>query len=216
MKQAVNLIINILLIMILSPAFAFAEAFSWTEPGGKVVYGTNPPKSASNVKSLSPRGLSTYSSTKVLNRLGWRGSLNSEIAAEIKTENIDIKGLELGVISEGDIPALENIPTEIKKTTPAKLGSNNTKITLDQVNSRIINRAKVEVNNSGDQTANNVAVAFEFRDGTLIPAAGPASIEAGKSATYKIPVDLVPLRMNFELSRKYPEKSVKVVLDWEK
>lgn len=213
-KLALIAIIFTNLLFVALTSTVFAQAYSWTE-GDKTVYGTNPPKSANNVKNLSTRGLSKYSSSKVLNRLGWRGSLDSDLKSE------DLKDLETGIIQEGDLPAIENLPLEEQKTennipSPAKLESKDMKITLDEVNSKIINRCKVEVSNIGEKTADNVVVAFEFRDGTLIPASGPASIKAGESAAYKIAVDLLPLKLNFALSRKNPEKSAKVVLDWQK
>lgn len=203
------------------PSLAIAEAYSWTDGAGRTIYGTNPPKSAHNLKNLSTRGLSKYSSAKVIDRLGWRGSLSTQPRLTTKPIlNTEVVDTEIGVIKEGDLPAIDNLPLEDlqdekeqQQVTPAKITYDKLKVTLDEVNSKMVTRCKIEVTNSGGKTANDIAVAFEFRDGTLVPGVGPASLEPGKSAIYKIAPDLTPLKLNFELARKNPEKSVKVVLD---
>ena len=108
---------------------------------------------------------------------------------------------------------LSNIDQESDKTAKeASLEKNKLKVVLDEVNSRIINNCKVEITNSGDIEAEDIAIAFEFRDGTLIPAVGPSSIKPGDTSVYKMAPDLLPLKLNFELSRRKPEKDFKITI----
>ncbi len=217
-----NLGTHLIILLILGNLnLCFAQnSYSWIEPDGNKVYGTNPPQNARNIKNLKTRELSKYSSKKLLDKISARASLKS--SPELKL-NEDISFLPIledptiklnpkNILSKekfkNKIKKIEKV-TNIKSREPS-LENSKLVVILDEKNSKIINNCKVDVTNTGGKIANEITIAFEFRDGTLIAATGPSRLEVGETRTYKMTLDLLPFKLNFALSRKKPEKDFKI------
>ncbi|MCB0323476.1 MAG: DUF4124 domain-containing protein [Bdellovibrionales bacterium] len=147
------------------------NAFSWVDKNGRTVYGSTPPKAAAGVKKLNTKPLSRYSSDKVLKRLGW-DEREKEAAAERSSSPSD---------------AGAGLPID---AAPAKLEPGEPNLTFGQAGE--ILGCRVTVTNPGAIPAAEISIAFEFPDGTLVPAVGPSTIAANSAADYVIPDELVP------------------------
>jgi hypothetical protein len=169
-----------------------AQTYSWTDATGKTIYGTKPPKAATEVKKFNTKNLSRYSSKKVLQRLGWRASLKNpeNLNSQVKKQSSE-QAFDSALKSENETPS-NSTPANLEHG-PISLGfaeggpSHDTSTTID--------KCEVTVSNLGSRKASEVNVAFEFEDGTLIPATGPDSIEAGKTEKYFVPDGLLPLEI---------------------
>lgn len=152
---------------------AYAQSYSWQDSKGRTFYGSKPPANARNVKTLKTPRISRYSSTKVLNRLGWKQ--NQAAPGESKPPP----------------PKQKNeLPID---AAPAQLAHDEPVISFDA--EKNVTDCKVMVENKGGMVAYELSVAFEFFDGSLIPAVGPGSIEPGGKQEYRIPKDLLPLHL---------------------
>jgi hypothetical protein len=158
------------------PGSSSADGFyRWLDKGGRTVYGSKPPAGARDVKLLHGKPLSRYSSDKMLNRLGWKDQHNKQKSGSKSAS---------GGKSNPELPVTAQ---------PAKLEHETPQVSYDESGS--VSACQVKVNNSGKLPAQEVSTAFEFSDGTLIPALGPETIEAESSAVYTIPEELLPLRI---------------------
>ena len=171
------------------PISVFAQSsFSWKDSSGRTVYGSKPPKSASSVSTLKTRELSRYSSDKVLKR-----SRGSDAGTSVSTQ-------KKAAVSQGK-PA--RYSTEGEQFLAASFEKKLSKI--DYGENRKVTYCEAEVSNIGVRTAKDVSVAFEFSDGTLVPAVGPGSLDAGKRGSYTIPDDLLPLEVEPKAASEKPE-----------
>ena len=171
------------------PITVFAQSsFSWKDSSGRTVYGSKPPKSASSVSSLKTRKLSRYSSDKVLQR-----SRGSDTGTSVSTQ-------KKAAVSRGK-PARYNPESEqfLAASFEKKLSK------IDYGENGKLTHCEAEVSNNGTQAAKDISVAFEFSDGTLIPAVGPGSLDAGKGGSYTIPDDLLPLEVEPKAASENPE-----------
>ena len=157
---------------------AYGESYSWTDNSGRTIYGSKPPKDAGSVKRLNTKPLSRYSSKKMLGRLGYKRSAIRKAA------------------TKSSKPKAEQIPSlllhddvEIKQDDAGQLLS-----------------CRVVVQNPSTEVYKDVNVAFEFLDGTLVPAVGPEEVSARSSAEYKLPAELLPMKLQVEESELDPNK----------
>ena len=158
---------------------AFGESFSWTDSSGRKIYGSKPPKDARNVERLNTKPLSRYSSTKMLARLGTatQNALNEKAAKTRKSKSKEVPSLLL----HDDI--------ELKQDDAGQIIS-----------------CRVVVQNPSTETYREVNVAFEFIDGTLVPAIGPEVVAAQSSAQYTLPQELLPMKLQIDSSDLDPNK----------
>lgn len=164
-------------VLMLFPSSSSADGFyRWSDKGGRTVYGSKPPAGARDVKLLHGKPLSRYSSDKMLNRLGWKNQPNKQKSGKGKSASGGKSNTELPVNAQ-----------------PAKLEHETPQVSYDESGS--VSACQVKINNSGKLPAQEVSTAFEFSDGTLIPAIGPETIKAESSAVYTIPEELLPLRI---------------------
>lgn len=158
-------------------AAAAADAYSWINDKGKRVYGTKPPKNAESISGLKTRRLSRYSSTTVLQRT--QQSTGNKKDAESPQQ-------ESETLSSG---SSENdwgfIAAELSHDTPRIVRSTQGDVTS----------AKVWVENPHEFATSEVSVAFDFSNGTLIPAIGPSKIPAKSTAEYSVPDELLPIKL---------------------
>lgn len=208
-------------ILICGPSIA-QNSFSWQEPGGVTVYGTNPPKEAINIKNLKTRELSKYSSKKLIKTRSARASMKNfgdnveETVTKSKNSVVKVPVKEQDLIANPikDTPkkiVKKAIKKNIKNAVQsASLEQSRLKVVLDPDNARIINNCKIDITNIGNISAKQIDVAFEFRDGTLVAASGPRNIKPGELRTYKMALDLLPFKLNFALSETRPERDFKV------
>jgi hypothetical protein len=157
-----------------------AETFTWVDESGKLFYGTNPPKNAVGVEVLKTKKLSRYSSEQLLERLGWRASLKRDSVGNENPQSTKKETIENQIAAD-----LEHSPVDIELSKEASLDKKKVKIS----------NCSVIVHNMSKSAAKDISVAFEFSDGTLVPAAGPEKISSGKSAQYNIPESLLPLEI---------------------
>jgi hypothetical protein len=163
------------------------DSFRWKDPDGKTVYGSKPPANARDVERFSTRKISRYSSSKVLER-----SDTTEEQEVVNNEESDSSGevfkdKRLAPPSKGTRSIVSGQIPELRPLEPIlkinKLGE--------------IVACKVEVLNKGELPVQDVSVAFEFFDGTLIPGAGPFVIPPDGKGLYEIPEALLPLYFSF-------------------
>lgn len=167
----------ILLALIFCPFLANAQSsYRWLDNEGHIVYGTNPPDTAKNVHSIKTRGLSRYSSDSMLQKMGWKNKLSNKIATNKQSVKSKVSNVA-ATLEEGEMKFELNEQKQI---------------TLCQV---------IVINKSTDKEAKEVSIAFEFIDGTLIPAIGPNSIPPNSSAEYNIPQELLPLNLKNKLGQ---------------
>lgn len=167
---------------------AFAEdSYSWTDKNGRVFYGSTPPANASSVTKLRTKGLSRYSSDRMLKRLGW-----GESKSEPKT--LSKSG------SSSTAKKMDHVPA------PASLSQGDIQLELDN-NKQVLN-CRVPIKNSGSKEAKEISVAFEFADGTLVPGVGPDVIAPGSTADYSIPKELAPITLHAKSNGENPAQDV--------
>lgn len=203
-KQLARLsVISTLLVngLFFSATTSFAQTYSWTDSSGNTVYGTTPPKAATDVKQFKTKNLSRYSSNKVLERLGWRASLKKPKPVADESENFN-SALKLPVV--GSETSSSTIPAQLEHGA-ISLGFADTGLSRDVSSS--VTKCEVTVSNLGAKLATDVNVAFEFDDGSLIPATGPAQIASGKTETYVVPDGLLPLEIILPEVSPKPEKN---------
>jgi hypothetical protein len=143
------------------------EVYSWKDESGRLVFGNNPPAQSEEKKKVEAE-LSRYSTEQVFERYG--------LTARAALSNKETVGEE-----ESVLPA----------SASARLI--HSEVDLDYDTENRITICSVEVTNQGDKTGTEVAVSFEFNDGSLIPADGPAELAPGESSVYFIPESQLPI-----------------------
>lgn len=171
------------LLILLYSTHAFSQdAYKWKDSEGRIIYGTKPPKTNQSVESFSTRKLSTYSENKVLKSMGKEPKAKPP---EFNIEKADPKTRAgFKSINKPDRKERSNVSEVLLKSELPKLSFND----KDQISS-----CTVIVQNHTDSHAFEISVAFEFPDGTLIPAAGPFELESKSEAEFYIPNELLPL-----------------------
>ncbi len=176
-------------ILIISKAYS-EESYKWKDENGITFYGSKPPPNAKEVQKFSTRKISKYSSKSAF---GQSSSANSK--NEKTSEIVEDTG-------KGEVYKDSRIGPPVKKpasrSSVRSVSSNKLKLVsktpLLKINKEgEITSCEVSVTNEDDVGANDVSVAFEFFDGTLIPASGAFKIAPGKTETYNIPDTLLPL-----------------------
>jgi hypothetical protein len=165
------------------PKQCYADAYSWIDKNGNRVYGTKPPKGAGSVSTLKTRTLSRYSSTKVLQRMGH----NESAVAASNSGSTPSGGENSGSPAQSSSGAtdISFVAAELKAESPKIIVNDDKKIIA----------CTVTVANLNEFTAGEISVAFEFEDGSLIPAVGPSELLSKNSADYAIPEDFLPLKL---------------------
>lgn len=159
--------------LLLLPAKAAADdSYSWRDANGRLVYGSTPPPQASSVTKLNTKGISRYSSDRLLKRLGWE-----------KKE------------TKSDVPE-RPVKRRPASAQAAQLEAEQPQIALNE--KKEITGCKVAVRNTGEKAASEISVAFEFADGTLVPGVGPDDIAAGQSGDYQVPEELLPIELHLQ------------------
>jgi hypothetical protein len=160
------------------------DSYKWKDPDGKTVYGSKPPANAREVQRFSTRKLSRYSSRKVLERAESSSDMEEQVDRESGTGEIfEDRRIAPPVKVNKTRSIVSGQPSDLKPLAP--------KIKVNQLGE--ITSCKVEVLNEGELSVQDVSVAFEFFDGTLIPGAGPFVIPPGGKEQYEIPEALLPL-----------------------
>ncbi len=166
--------------LLVLPQSASAQ-YHWKDDKGRDHYGGNPPKDARNVRSLSGRTFSRYSSDKLLHAFKGNAISESDIKAGISTSRATKtpKAVSLPV----DTNFEENLMPELEQA----------QLSVKHDKQKRVTECSVVVKNLATIPAPNVIVSFEFNDGTLVPAAGPESIDAGSSGKYSVPPEMLPI-----------------------
>lgn len=165
------------------PAARADGAYSWQDSQGRTHYGSNPPRNAINVQSLSGK-FSRYSSDKLLKP--YRGTTITETDVKETKPKKDREppprtitpGLD-ALSEETLVPELVQGPIVIKYDPQKR-----------------VTECSVTVKNSANIPATNVIVNFEFEDGTLVPTTGPESIDADSTAKYSVPETMLPITIS--------------------
>lgn len=173
--------------------FAHAETiFRWEDDSGKVSYGTKPPINALKVKEVEDKSFSKYSGVKVLNALNRANRKNFSL--ESVEESIpQHPTASLDPSSEGN--AMK--PNSNKTINPIDAHYNND---LAQENLLVEHNTKnqvilcqVIIKNNAGRPRYNVSVAFQFKDGTLVPGEGPEIILPGHAEKFSVPPQFLPI-----------------------
>ncbi len=162
------------------------ESYKWKDADGKTVYGSKPPANAKGVERFSTRKLSKYSSNQVLKR--------AEGTKEDQHVNVVERKSEKGEIFQDKrigSPVGGNKTRSIVSGQLLHLKPATAVLTLNQLGE--ITSCEVEVFNEGEVPAQDVSVAFEFFEGTLIPGTGSFVIAPGTKEKYSVPDTLLPL-----------------------
>ena len=157
--------------LIALPSVSVAQdSYQWTDRNGRVFYGSTPPKNAVSVTRLQTKALSRYSSDKMLHRLGWKNQSTTK--------------------------ASDSTKKSVAPVHPAKLTAGEVKLDISPEGK--VSSCTVPVQNSGESSANEISIAFDFPDGTLVPGVGPNTIAPNSSADYSIPSELLPLPLHLD------------------
>ncbi|MFN8391689.1 MAG: hypothetical protein U0136_15480 [Bdellovibrionota bacterium] len=172
------------------PAFADG-AFHWKDSRGNDHYGTNPPKDASSVQSLSGNRVSRYSSDRLLKHA--QGGVVSETDIKNKMFSEATNPTPVRTITKGQKPAAAVTQVPQIKEEPLIPELTQGDLTVKHDAQKRVTDCSVVVANRASIPAQNVLVSFEFEDGTLVPGVGPASIDADSTAKYSIPQEMLPI-----------------------
>ena len=206
----------------LAPAVADSGGpYRWTDQGGKLHFGSHPPKDALNVVSLSGRKFSHYSSSKLIRPYRSRLTADSmpsgsEFDGRISSKGKNQKGrIE---INPGSLAGNDPSPRDTTRDTSARASlkrrgiheetlvsggsTEDSSVAPELIQGPVsikfdehkrITDCRVGVQNNSNIPAQGVIVSFEFSDGTLIPGVGPASLSSGEEGTYLVPDELLPI-----------------------
>jgi len=164
----------LLFVIFFSQNTAFGqEVYSWRDNWGRVHYGSNPPANAQNKQKLSGV-VSRYSSDKLLKT---RRSPSSTYAATTSKKSASRAAMKTDIAIDG----------------PGNAALYKSDFTFKQDQENKVIQCQVTLKNAGDGAADNLYVAFNFSDGSLIPAVGPQSIAANSEAVYSLPAEMLPL-----------------------
>ncbi|MBL7662403.1 DUF4124 domain-containing protein [bacterium] len=196
-----RLFVVILLITLASSSLSEDRAddlYRWQDSSGQMVFGTKPPANAQKLEKLEKQTITRYSSKKLIQ--AYQPGPTTEPIVEkdvLLNQNLDPNSETPQEVKK--TPLEEQPPTEISSPDEknfdlkATLTPGKTKITHGNQNE--ITSCKVNVKNNSSIAANKVLVMFEFEDGTTISAAGPEKVSPNEEATYYIPPDKLPVRI---------------------
>jgi len=156
-------------------------AYKWTDAQGRTFFGSKPPKNAAEVSTIKARTYSRYKPSPALTK-----SRKNESRAR------------LGNIKEIDIVLPQKDSFEIKADTPtieAQLELSVETPTVKVGNNQEIENCSVTVKNKTPVDVEGVLISFEFADGTLVPAVGPARLNIGQAALYAVDPEQLPLKL---------------------
>ena len=162
------------------------DVFSWTDASGRKVFGSKPPASANRVAPVKKITLGRYSSDKVLRSLGKSPGASSRKASAGGTNPQPSAGVDER--TSFDSVALESGEVQIKRDEQQR-----------------VTECVVAIKNSTALDAGDVSVAFEFPEGTLVPAVGPSKVAANSEQLFTLPKELIPLKL--KLNGAPPEKA---------
>ena len=193
-------LVKIFLILFIFEASLLAqEAYKWKDSQGRVVYGTKPPSSIKDpdkIESIKLRKLSTYSENRVLKHLGkepLEKVKTPEFNISKKVENGDKSSKSLIDQTSRDKGSVSKTRTNVTRTNVSEVMLKSEVPVISKNDKGLITACKVEIVNITDKQAFEISVAFEFPDGTLIPATGPFELDAGAKAEFFIPNELLPI-----------------------
>jgi hypothetical protein len=172
----------VFILIIFSASVCIAEnAYKWTDDQGRVFFGSKPPKNATGVSAVKAATYSRYKASPALTKLK-------------KTEG----RARLGNIKEADIALPIKDTFEVKNDAPTKesqleLSSETPVVKVGAQDE--IESCSVTVKNKTPVDVEGVQVSFEFSDGTLVPAVGPARLNVGQGALYSIDTEQLPLKL---------------------
>lgn len=178
------------------PSAAAETPVRWTDGSGRIFYGAKAPTGATNVKKVEGR-YSRYSSDRLLKPYRARTALKETAVALPKlNEPRTLPNLE---ISGGLVARAPSI------TFSKELG---------------ITKCETVVLNPTDHPIERIAVAFEFDDGTWLPANGPELLATGAEAIYAVAENQLPVKIhapvatsaNTNENNEQPEPKPRVVL----
>lgn len=167
-----------------------ADSYSWIDKNGKVVYGTKAPKDARSVNVLKTRKLSRYSTDKALSRMQ-HSAAPTATTSQTPTVRDEPKDSELVFL-------------------PAELIASPATVTVNEALE--VEQGSVQVKNANEFAVKDISVAMEFPDGALIPAIGPAELEAGAIAEFTLPKDFMPLKLDREKLKERQASSIKPIV----
>jgi hypothetical protein len=165
-------------------------AYHWKDSQGRDHYGSNPPRDAVQVESLSGKRVSRYSSEKLLKPFHGMTVSETDIINKFpvdKTHSIAPSGRTKLPPAPADSPVSE-------QTLLPELQQGELSVKHDA--QKRVTSCSVVVANKASIPAQNVLVSFEFSDGTLVPGVGPESIDADSSAKYSIPDEMLPIAVS--------------------
>ena len=174
----------LIVLLLLSSNAHSQDAYKWKDSKGRTIYGTKPPKTKGQVESFKLRKLSTYSENKVLKRLG-------KVPEEKeKTPEFNISKKKGSTNKKTRALAVKENSSR-SDVSEVMLRSYVPKLKFDD--DGLIASCRVDVSNETDREAFEISVAFEFPDGSLVPAAGPFEMAANSIAEFYVPNELLPI-----------------------
>ena len=166
----------------LIPQNASAEgAFKWKDAQGRVFYGGNPPPNALEVTPVSKKGVSRYSSTRMLDRMGFK---KEEPVVPVQGEVIPVEGATPGVPSEPSADKVDVLPL----LTQSELNA-----TYDD--SGKVTACSVKLLNSSTKDLSNMEVHFIFPDSSIVQGIGPVELKTNEEGFYEVPTERLPLEL---------------------
>ena len=196
MKKITTILPAIFSLLLCSGSICHADAYSWVDKDGKLIYGSQKPKGV-KYKSLKTRKLSRYSSSRVLKRVGHKDAQQrSQQASQQSSARSKLSSnTSTTTASDSGDNNWSFVAAELSHETPD--------ITYNSQNE--VKDCRVFVNNENDYLAAEVSVAFEFADGSLIPAIGPGELAANSSAEFLISEEFLPLAVGNASSESKPK-----------
>jgi hypothetical protein len=146
-----------------SPALA-DTAYKWEDSAGRTMFGSNPPPNARNVRKVIGDSFSRYSSDRLI-----KGNSGKKVDKAAKIDKKDI--------------ALAKPRPEMPR--PAELIQEGVQLKKGPKNE--VTACSVVIENTGQEIARGIQVSFEFPDGTLLQADGPAELQGGERGTFSAP-----------------------------
>ena len=174
------LISNILAFTLVASVCRADSAYQWTDEQGRVFFGSKPPKNATGVAPVKANNYSRYKPSPALTKM----------RKESRARLGNVKETDLVVPPKDSFDLKSESPTsqtalELSVETPVvKVGSQ-----------QEIQSCVVTVKNQTPVDVQGIQVSFEFPDGTLIPAAGPARLNTGQASLYIVGTEQLPLKL---------------------
>jgi hypothetical protein len=157
------------------------SAYKWTDEQGRVFFGSKPPKTASAITSIKARTYSRYKPSPELTKFK-------------KNEG----RARLGNIKETNLPLPPKDSFNIKADAPTS--QTQLELSIDAPTIKVgaheeIESCSVTVKNKTPIDVEGIQISFEFSDGTLIPANGPARLNIGQAALYAVDSEQLPIKL---------------------